>query len=311
MSNKKNNQLSFLKSNQYKKKYIVTCDGSHFIARLKYKVGGKTNVKKYKRPECRDIFDILYDEAIAEGLSGNDLKSYITKGFIDDYCYESDNLEDFIEKNIARKERNCWQREKRFKGKAFLCAWNYFVTFTYDGNKQTEESFKKKLRRCLSNLHNRRGWLYMGVSERGEEAGRFHYHFLMRIPDGEMVGELYKRMDYSKKRGTIKETVCNTFFEKRFGRNDFEEIIMEVNGSQAVSYCLKYMRKTNCRAIYSRGIPSEIDMYLDPDYDFACEITVDGAPDNYVYKRWVIFDSVMEACLRVLPPTSPLYRMNC
>lgn len=307
----KNIQLSFLKSNQYRKKYTVSCDGSHFIARLKYKVGGKTTAKKSKKPECRDIFDILYDEAIAEGLSGSDLKAYITKGFIDDYCYELDNLEDFIEKNIARKERNLWQREKRFRKKAYLNGWNYFVTFTYDGNKQTEESFKKKLRRCLSNLHNRRGWRYMGVSERGEESGRFHYHFLMSIPKGEMVGELYTRKDYSIKRGTVKETVSNTFFEKRFGRNDFEEVIMEVNGSQAVSYLLKYMRKTNCRAIYSRGIPSETDMYFDSDYDFACEITLDGVPDSYVYKRWVIYDSVMGERLRGLPPTSPLYRMNC
>ena len=149
----------------------------------------------------------------------------------------------------------------------------------------------------------------MGVAERGEENGRFHYHFLMYIPDGEMVGNLYKRKDYSKKLGAVKETISNDFFEKRFGRNDFEEIIMNVHGSQAVNYCLKYMRKTNCRAIYSRGVPSEIEMTLDKDYDFACSLTVNNTTHDYSLDRWVIWDSRVVYERDVMPSTLSIRRL--
>ena len=76
-----------------------------------------------------------------------------------------------------------------------------------------------------------------------------------------MVGKLYKKRDYSKKRGTVQETICNEFFERKFGRNDFEELIMNVNGGNAVEYCLKYMRKTNSRGIYSRGTLQKIQCF--------------------------------------------------
>lgn len=306
-------QCNFFKNkkNPNLKSYCVYNDGSHYIARRILKKGGKVT-KKYPKSECRIIFDLLYDEGIKGGLAGNELKSYITTGFLDDYGYiENEQLIDYIDENLKRKARNIWQREKRFKRKAYLNHWNYFVTFTYDGAKHTEETFIRKLRKCLCNLHNRRGWRYMGVAERGEEAGRFHYHFLMYIPDGEMVGNLYKRRDYSKKLGTVKETVSNDFFEKRFGRNDFEEIIMAANGNQAVNYCLKYMRKTNSRPIYSRGIPTEVIMELDKDYDFACEMTIEGAPNDYEYKRWVIYDSSVCLTNKGYPQAAASQRMLC
>ncbi len=309
----KNYQYNFLagKKNPFLKKYLVYSDGSHYIARSICKKGGRIK-KKYTKPECRILFDLLYDQGIKSSLAEKELKGYITAGFVDDYGYsENERLLGYIDENLKRKARNIWQREKRFKRKAYLNRWNYFVTFTYDGAKHTEETFIEKLRKCLCNLHNRRGWRYMGVAERGEEAGRFHYHFLMYIPDGEMVGNLYKRRDYSKKLGTVKETISNDFFEKRFGRNDFEEIIMQVNGSQAVNYCLKYMRKTNSRPIYSRGIPTEVVMELDKDYDFACEMSIEGAANDYVYKRWVIYDSVVCFSSNSYPQAITSRRMLC
>ena len=60
--------------------------------------------------------------------------------------------------------------------------WNYFVTFTYDPKKHTAESFNKKLRKCLSNLHTRRGWKYMGVFEEGFENGTLHFQALLYVP---------------------------------------------------------------------------------------------------------------------------------
>lgn len=312
---KKAYQYSFLSGEKspYASEYRVYSDGSHYIARRSVRKGGRRVRPKPKvEPECKIVFDLLYDQGIGEGLSGKALKEYIVMGFIEDYDYvESEILIAYVDQNIERKLRNCWQREKRFRRKAYLTEWNYFVTFTYDGKKHTEESFIKKLRKCLANLHSRRGWLYMGVTERGEESGRFHYHFLVHVPKGEMVGELYTRRDYSTKRGTIQETVGNTFFEARFGRTDFEEICMQANGGDAVNYCLKYMRKTNSRPIYSRGIPSELRMTLDSKYDFACEIDVDGSSDGYEFKRYVIYDSVIAQRLGILLLPVEFYHMNC
>ena len=251
------------KRNPFTREYKVYHDGSHYIARESVK-GRNRTVTRRGRSALITLFDILYDETIKNDVATDEEKKrYITDRLINDYCVDTPDIDIFVEENFGRKTRNIWQREKRFRRKAYLNRWNYFVTFTYDGKKHTEETFIKRLRKCLANLHTRRGWRYMGVTERGEESGRFHYHFLMYIPDGQMVGKLYKKRDYSKRRGTVQETISNEFFERKFGRNDFEEIIMNVNGGNAVEYCLKYMRKTNTRGIYSRGIPTELTKRLD------------------------------------------------
>lgn len=298
------------KQNPFTVEYKVYHDGSHYIARKSVK-GRKKITKPRERSALITLFDILYDETIKNDVATDEEKKrYITDRLINDYCVEMPDLDVFVEENFGRKTRNIWQREKRFRRKAYLNRWNYFVTFTYDGKKHTEETFIKRLRKCLANLHTRRGWRYMGVTERGEESGRFHYHFLMYIPDGQMVGKLYKKRDYSKKRGTVQETICNEFFERKFGRNDFEEIIMNVNGGNAVEYCLKYMRKTNTRGIYSRGIPTELTKRLDKKYDFAAEIVNDKVKDyTYYAQKWVLFDGVIDYDRDIKPLTLPKLRL--
>ena len=88
------------------------------------------------------MFDFLFDEAIKSDIATDEeKKQYIEDKFINDYCIELPDIKDFIEENFARKMRNIWQREKRFRRKAYLNRWNYFVTFTYDGKKHTEETF--------------------------------------------------------------------------------------------------------------------------------------------------------------------------
>ena len=57
------------------------------------------------------------------------------------------------------------------------------MTFTCDPIKLTQESFMKKLRKCLANLHTRRGWRYMGVFEYGEVTGAIHFHVLLYVPE--------------------------------------------------------------------------------------------------------------------------------
>lgn len=282
------------------KLYKIYSDGSHYIAREAVHTKAPKQTKR-ERLEIDDIFDMLYDEGVKADMSDyktqnkrerksgekSELREYIRLNLED--CFpDFPDLEKYVEENTDRKNRNFWQREKRFRRKAYLNRWNYFVTFTYNGKKHTEETFRKKLRKCLSNLHTRRGWCFMGVWERGEKADRLHFHCIMYIPAGQMVGEVSKKREYSKRLGQVKETFSNDFFERKFGRNDFEELnVMEMKNGSAVNYLLKYLRKTGERIVYSRGVPTEINKTL-PDYVFAVEIE-----DDYVTK-YVIFDNVIQ-----------------
>ena len=112
-----------------------------------------------------------------------------------------------------------------------------------------------------------------------------------------MVGVLTKKRDYSMKTGMLEETFSNSFFERKFGRNDFEELnVMEMKSGEAVGYLLKYLRKTGERVIYSRGIPTEIEKRLDESV-FAAAFENDNAC------RQVLFDNVIEWKRDIYPLT--------
>ena len=165
--------------------------------------------------------------------------------------------------------------------------WNYFVTFTCDPKKHTQESFMKKLRKCLSNLHTRRGWKYMGVFEYGEANGAMHFHALIYVPEGEMIGEIVEISEYSKKRGERYTRDGNTFFDDSFGKSDFQEVnpvLLKRGGTSR--YLVKYITKTGEKIVYSRGIPSEICKELP-------ETEVVGAYFDFVTK-YVLFDEVLD-----------------
>ncbi len=160
------------------------------------------------------------------------------------------------------------------------------MTFTYNDKFHDEDTFRRKLRRCLSNLHTRRGWRYMGVFERAPETGRLHFHGLLYVPAGEMLGKLEEKTDYSTAQGKMQSRNENSFFERWYGRNDFEEITpSQLEYGDSVEYILKYIGKTNERIVYSRGIPTEICMVLSPK-DIITEMK-----DDFVLK-YVIFDDI-------------------
>ena len=287
----------------FDKLYKVYSDGSHYIAREA--VRGRRLPRRVRQPQEIDgLFDELYKIAMQSVLDGKEkttaekvkkIVPFIQTGLEDHFPLYHD-LEGYVRENVERKLRNAWQREKRFRRKAYLNRWNFFVTFTYNDKKHTEETFRKKLRKCLSNLHTRRGWLFMGVPERGEKNGRLHFHFLVYVPDGEMVGVLTKKRDYSLRKGKIEETFSNSFFERKFGRNDFEELnLMELRNGSAVNYLLKYLRKTDERVIYSRGIATEITKRLDNSV-FAAAMEGDYVP------KYVIFDGVIDWERDILSP---------
>lgn len=153
--------------------------------------------------------------------------------------------------NFERKRKNDIERTKRLYRKVDLQKWDYFCTFTYDDCKLNEIDFRKRLTNCLRNLATRKNWKYVGVWERSPQNNRLHFHALVYAP--QMVGEFETKTDYSTEKHKMQVANQNTFFLKRFGRNDFM-VIDPLELSQAVRYLTKYMEKTGERIVYSKGV---------------------------------------------------------
>ena len=268
-------------------------DGSGYVAVPVS--NGPRKKKVISRPILYDIdylFDELYLKAMRENVRKEHLSEFIKNGLLEVYPEEF-GLDSFVEQSIKRKQKNLFQRKKRCRRKAFLNEWNYFVTFTYDSEKHTEESFRMKLRKCLSNLHSRRGWKYFGVPEYSPEEKRLHFHLVMYIPEGEMVGKIYERRDYSTKNHKMQVSHPNDYFERRFGRCDFTEIsTTDLKRGTALNYILKYLEKSGERIIYSRGIPSDFIKEVS-DEDIICEMI------DFVAK-YVLFDDCIDYEVDVL-----------
>lgn len=270
-------------------------NGSHFIATPKLygssgrlaKRKAKTEFDKYFEKD----FDRFFLEALQNFKSYKKQLDYIKEKYLSEYGYPGDELIGelipFIEARYKAKMKNIQLRKKRFRRKAFLNEWNYFVTFTYDSEKQTEESFKASLRKCLSNFHTRRNWRYMGVWEYGEKEKRLHFHALMFIPEGQMISEIYERKDYSERKHKMIITHENKFFFDTFGKNDFAPITKEsLKRGKTLDYILKYITKTNEKIVYSRGIPGEFtDDIKDEDVALSLiDFTV----------KYILFDNVYD-----------------
>ena len=265
--------------------YKIYNDGGHYIATRCYRSQMKLLPHKHKREDIDIFFDSLYTAAMQDGLKGDEMTAYIKAGILllfPDYPA----LDKYIADKIERKLHNLYARKKRFRRKANLNRWNYFVTFTYADDKHDEDTFRRKLRKCLSNLHTRRGWRYMGVFECAPETGRLHFHGLLYIPDGELIGTITEKTDYSTAQGKMQTTHENDFFQKAFGRNDFEELNeMELKHGQTLNYLLKYIGKTGERIVYSRGIPTEIYRKLNAD-EIVTEMQDFGT-------KYILFDNVI------------------
>lgn len=266
--------------------YKVYHDGSHYVANLQEgSCRKRCDLHKHKYTEIDRYFDEELCRALNDNYKGIVLQNHLVRQVSAQFPQVRSATE-YVSKMIHRRWLNLHNRKKRFSRKAYLNKWNYFVTVTYDDNKHSEESFRRKLRKTLSNFHSRRGWLYMGVFERAPETDRLHFHALVYVPNGEMVGNIFARKDYSTAQHKMQETACNTFFENKFGRNDFEELDeMEIRKGNTIEYLLKYIGKSNERIVYSRGIKTEICIELTQD-KIACE-------DIDKPKRYVLFDNAI------------------
>lgn len=263
----------------------VYSDGGHFVA-VPYLPTGKQPPKKHEKTYLQEVFESLYAYAINNGMTRKQTLDFLR----DNLCTEFEDeptLNEFIAEEMKRKAHNLGQRKKRFRRKAFLNRWTHFVTITYSDEKHDEETFRKKLRRCLCNLHTRRGWRYMGVFERAPETKRLHFHALVYVPDGEMISTITEKRDYSTKSHTMQTTHENAFFAEKFGRNDFASINAdELKHGGTIGYLLKYIGKTGERITYSRGIPTEIMREVDGN-DIAAEM------HDFITK-YVLFDDVID-----------------
>lgn len=228
----------------------VYFDGSHYIGIphkkqpwKRKKNGRKTKSKIQER--IKEIYNSFEEKSKKEKIEKT----------IEEINKEIKNVEKTSElvKHIIEKEnRNRIVRLTRLSRKVGLQQWTHFCTFTYDCNKITEEEFRAKFLNCLRHLSHRKGWKYIGIFERSPQMKRLHFHGIFVIT--EMIGELIQTKDYSTKTHQMQIANQNTYFLKRFGRNDFKEIENNAGITEAVQYLLKYIRKTGEKVIYSKHL---------------------------------------------------------
>lgn len=198
----------------------------------------------------KELFEELYTKY--SGIRANERKKQIVSDMTP-YFKNEQQAQEYVAVNLERKKRNRICRSIRMSRKAALQSWDYFVTFTYNSELHTEESFKKKLKNKLSLLSSRKGWKYIGVWERSPEKNRLHFHGIFSIPDGTMPGSMVQVEDYSFSTHKRQITLQNTYFNTYFGRSDFEEL-NEHCIEEALHYIQKYMGKTGEKIVYSRGL---------------------------------------------------------
>lgn len=265
-------------------------DGSSFIAQPLFKSKKAKKIREPIESEADLVFDKLYSN-IDNSLSESEISEYLVQELCLHFGFTNSKrlIEDYVVKKLKDIKRNLYARRKRFLRKVNLVNFEkyipYFVTFTYDDEKQTPESFEKKLRKCLSNLHSRKGWLYALVDELGELGQRLHFHGIIFVPPGEMVGNFTIEKQYSTKKGEWTERNENDFFSK-FGNNDF--VCLTNNRSEfrrRAEYVVKYIGKTGNKVIYCRGMPSELIEDMD-EFEFFGEFF------DFVLK-YICFDDVI------------------
>lgn len=228
----------------------VYFDGSHFIGippekqTWKKRKNGKTRVKNETEEQVKE----LYKSEI--GTKKEKTEKVIEK--INEEIKDEEKAKEIVKTTLEKETRNKIVRLTRLYRKIGLQQWTHFCTFTYDGNKLTEEEFRKKLLTCLRHLSHRKNWKYIGVFERSPNLERLHFHGIFVI--AEMVGKIIETKDYSTKTHQMQIAHQNTFFLERFGRNDFKEIINNVGVTDAVNYIMKYIRKTGEKVIYSKHL---------------------------------------------------------
>jgi len=285
--------------------FKVYSDGSHYFGNMVTTRKSRPKAKNNAFEEDERFFNEVYQMSLEQGLIGLKQFEFIKQYYDSFYNYEFD-FTSYIWEQLKKKISNYKARVKRFTDKANLNAWTHFCTFTYDSKKfSSEEAFKKSLRKCLSNLHTRRGWKYMGEWEKGDENGRLHFHCLLYVPEGQMLGEIKEVNEYNPKSGLNKKINLNSFFQSHFGRNDFSPIDRDIF-NDAINYILKYIDKNCERVIYSRAVPTCIIMPVSEE-QIACVSFIFVEKIKKFVNRYIFFDDIFD------DPITKLYaeRQRC
>ena len=227
----------------------------------------------------KELFDELYKKYL--DLPKKERHYKIMEG-MEAYFDTVEQLKWYVDLGFERKYRNLVARRIRMVRKARLAQFNYFCTFTYSDEKQTEDSFKKGLQTCFRNLVYRNGWKYMGVWERSPEKHRLHFHGLFSISPEKMVGTLNEKRDFSTAQHRMQTILQNDYFEKRFGRNDFKELNPHLLG-ESIAYLMKYIEKTGEKIVYSKGLYQYFISDI-MDEDIVCPTGQEG-------KKLLLFDN--------------------
>lgn len=258
-------------------------DGSHYIAVPKENFPRRKCGKAARKSHAQtDSVKAKFEAAYAESqvLPKRERKQYIAEKLQDDFA-TAEEAKEYTRRQTERKRNNASKRYTRLWRKVYLQSkWDYFVTFTYDNDKHTEESFRQSLRNTLKHLVSRKGWKYIGVWERSASE-RLHFHGIFYIPENAMVGELKQVSDYSTKQHRMQTTCQNTHFSRRFGRNDFKTIDKN-EVIESVRYLLKYIEKSGERLVYGGDLPTYFKSDI-TDEDIVCPTGIDG-------KKMLLYD---------------------
>lgn len=261
-------------------------DGSHYIAIPQGSYPSGKGIKKQhtatltpEQIERKQTFENAYTES--KELPYEKRAEFIDEQLKSAIPNETERTA-FIAENKDRKSRNRSKRYSLLWRKVRLQQrWNWFLTFTYSDELHTEESFKAKLTDTLKKMVQRRDWKYLGVWERGEENDRLHFHGIFVIPENGMVGELETVTEYSTRKKRMRTKIQNTYFLKRFGKNEFEEITPH-NVETSVKYIVKYIEKDGGRICQG----GDIKPYLLANILGEDVVTAYGAED----KKLLLFD---------------------
>lgn len=208
--------------------------------------------KTERKTTRKELFNELYKESLS--VKKSERRRRIIMAMLPYFENEAETAR-YVDANLQRKQRNLICRRIRLSRKINLQDFNYFVTFTYDSAKHTEESFKKGLKTTLNNFSTRKGWKYVGVWERSPKKQRLHFHGLFDIPEDTMPPMMVEVNDYNLNTRKRQITHQNTYFNDRFGRSDFETIKDKSTLGSAVAYIMKYLEKTGEKIVYSKGLP--------------------------------------------------------
>ncbi len=243
-------------------------DGSNYIAIPSEHFSHDKKQSKSTDTPHKAEFETAYQAS--QALPKKERKDFMKEQLKD--CFKTEKeMTEFIDKQTGRKKVNAIKRRVRLFRKVHLQEWNYFVTFTYDGNKLDENTFKKKLMNTLKHLVSRKKWKYIGVFERSPEKQRLHFHGIFYIP--EMIGKLKAITDYDTIAHRKQTTYQNTHFLKHFGRNDFKAL-MPRDIDSSVRYILKYIEKSGERLVYGGKLPTYFKSHI-LDEDVLCPYGVD------------------------------------